>query len=235
MTARITKLIACLCTVLCLLGTLSACAAEKYDLLHTQTVGSLTYCVRGNRFRAKQLVIKSGEEIVFHEKVKVSKDVGSFGGTYGLSVSDLNFDGNPDVMIADGIAGDCVSYICWLWNANTNTFVRSEELTGLCNIKADEDLHAVFGFEHTFETEQAYADAPEATISSDIATKYEWKDGKLLPQTRVSITFYSESNLYCYSVSYYDAESGSFSDSDDKWLTPEEYAKQDMSFLYYFK
>ena len=230
------RLILC-ALALVMLFSFAACGKEQYDLVYAVDQDSLTYCVRGSEMRAKQIVVKRGEEILWSQKVKVDKDVGRQGGNYGFSVLDLNFDGHNDFMIADNVAGDCISYICWLWDVGQNTFVQSERLTGLCNVKADENLQAVFGFSHSFERDVAYLDVPEASITTDSATKYIWKDGVLTPEIRVSITYYSETAMYLYSVAYYDEETQQFEDdyTAERWMTPDEYKTQDLSFLYYFK
>ncbi len=231
MKKRILYLLLCLLMLL----PLCSCAAEKYDLVYSETHGELEYNVRGSKNRARQIVVKRGDEILFAEKIKVNRKVGSLGGSYGFEVTDLNFDGHDDMMIVNEKAGDQKVYTCWIWDAEENTFAFHKDLTGLCNVKSDSILQAVFGFSHTFSSEKAYDDAPAATVSTDTTTKYIWVDGKLTPQVKASITYYSETALYCYSVSYYDQKAGAFMDSDDKWLTPEEYKQQDMSFLYYFK
>lgn len=228
---------ALLALLLCLatLGTLVGCAKEQHDLLYQTEENGVTYCVRGSGTRAKQVVVKEGADVVWSQKVKVSSAVGTRGGSYGFEVLDLNFDGHDDFMIANDHAGESTSYLCWLWDTEKSTYVQSKELSGLCNVKTDEKLKAVFSFSHTYQSEEAYLDVPASSISTDSSTKYQWKDGVLLPKIRVSITYYSENDKYCYSVAYYDEALGKFEDSDDKWLTPEEYKTYDMSFLYYFK
>ena len=222
-----------LCAVLLL--PLASCAAEQHDLLYETTADGYTYCVRGTDFRAKQLVVKQGDEIVWNQKIKVDAAVGSLGGDYGLEILDLNFDGNLDLMVANGKAGDEISFLCWLWEEENNTFVRSDELSGLCNVAVNTDLKAVFAFTHTYEYEPDYDDAPSNEKTVDSTTKYVWKDGVLTPAIRVSLTHDSTTDLYCYSVAYYDEKTQTFDDSDDNWLTPSEYEKADLSFLYYFK
>ncbi len=222
-----------LCFVLLLL--FSSCATERHELLSQVAVAPHTFCVRGRGDRVKQVVVKSGDEVIFAAKVKVARDVGAMGGTYGLKVLDLNFDGHQDFIIADAVGGDEVSYLCWLFNPTSGTFESSADLSGLCNVHADAELKAIFAFSHTYVSEREYEDVPESHTSTDTSTKYLWKNGKLVPSIRASVTYYSQSDLYCYSVSYYDEELGKYTDSDDKWLTPEEYASYDMSFLYYFK
>ena len=216
---------------------LASCAKERYDALYVVDQNDLTFSVRGSGTRAKQITVKHGEELLWAKKISVKKDVGSMGGHYGFEVVDLNFDGNNDFMIVNEVAGECLSYLCFLWDAEKQDYIQSKELTGLCNVKADAERKSVFGFTHTYETEEAYADVPASSISTDAATKYVWNEGVLTPEIRVSITYYSETNRYLYSVAYYQAETQSWSEAYDveRWFTPEEYTEQDMSFLYYFK
>ena len=220
---------------LLLLLPLAACAAEQYDLLYETTVDARTYRVRGNNFRAKQVVVKEGDNLLWEQKIKVDASVGSLEGDYGLEILDLNFDGLLDLMIPYDVAGDEVFYLCWLWNADKNAYVESKELTGLCNVAVDPELKAIFSFSHSYEFEPAYEDAPANEKTVDSTIKYIWKDGVLTPAIRVSISHDSSTDRYCYSVAYYDEELGDFGDSDDKWLTAKEYETYDMSFLYYFK
>ena len=228
-----------LCLLLCtvMLLALASCASERYDLLYSVELDGLTYCVRGSGTRAKQIVVKSGEEVLWSKKVRVDKSLGTLKGTYGFAADDLNFDGYRDLQIAIDQTGDCVESLCFLYDAAGGKYVKSEELSALYNVKANAELKAVFGFEHTYTTEPAYLDVPASSISTDTATKYVWRDGVLTPDIRVSITFYSESARYLYSVAYYDTETKTFFEDDakDAWLTADEYKEMDMSFLYYFK
>lgn len=231
MKTKIIPLLLCLTLLL----SFSACSQEKHSLLYSEEHNGITYCVRGSKKLAKQIVVKEGDEIIWTKSVKIDKGVGSLNGNYGFEVLDLNFDGYLDLMIVEQVASDCHSYRCWLKIPETNSYELSEELSGLSNIKADPELQAIFAFSHEFEREKEYSDVASTTISTDSTTKYIWNEGVFTPQIKASITFYSESNLYCYSLAYYDEETQQFEDSDDKWLTPEEYKTYDMSFLYYFK
>ena len=230
------RILAGICCLLLLLS-LASCAKERHELLYSVEKDGLTYCVRGKETRAKQIVVKRGEDILLAKKVKVDANVGTRGGNYGLTVLDLNFDGYDDVMIANDVAGDCVSYLCWLWDAEKNTMVPSDELSGLCNLATNPEKKAVFAYSHTFEREHAYLDVPEATISTDITTKYVWTDGVLTPDIRISLIYYSETDMYCLSIAYYDAESKQFSIDNTKedWIKSSEIGEYDLSELYYFK
>ncbi len=225
-----------LCAAL-VLGTFCSCAKEQYDLLYEYEQGGITYCVRGSGARARQVVLKRDGEILFHQKTDVDRGVGTLGGDYGLSVLDLNFDGVDDFMIANEVAGDCIAYTCWLWNAEQETYVLNDSLTGLCNLQTQyEPKEAVMAFSHSYEKLDENPKS-QASVSTDAATQYIWEDGKLTPHIRVSISYYTETDAYLYSVAYYDEESGKLVEdyNREKVLSADEYRKLDLSFLYYFK
>ena len=220
--------------ILCLLVSLAACAEERYDLLYSIDKGDLTYSVRGSGTRPRQITVKRGDDLLWSTNVKVAKSLGAWDDAYGLQVVDLNFDGALDIMIPTDKEGDCVSYVCWLKDAKGDGYTRSSALSELYNVQVDAERLAIFGFAHSFLREKQ-PEGPDYTVSTDTTTKYVWRDGELIPQIRASISYYSLTDIYCYSVSYYDPAEKAFNDPDDRWLTPEEYGEADFGFLYYFK
>ena len=222
-----------LCALMLLL--LVSCKAERYDLLHSQEIDGITYCVRGKKDNAKQIVVKEGDMVLWAQKIKTDASVGNLNETFGFEVLDLNFDGQLDLMIAQKAEGELITYLCWLKNAEGDGYTASEELSGLINIKTDERLKAVFSFSRETRREQEYGDAEAYDVTTDTATKYLWEDGSLVPEMRAAITYYPKADRYCYSLSFYDETAKQFGDSNDKWLTAEQYQKEDMGFLYYFR
>lgn len=59
--------------------------------------------------------------------------------TMGLHVVDVNFDGDKDVIILNNFAGAHGNtwYDCWLWDANTSSFVASDSFAAICNPALD--------------------------------------------------------------------------------------------------
>ena len=233
MKKRLLLLILCACICASLF---SACAAERYDSLYYVDQDGYTFGVRGTGTQVKQLVIKKGDEILLTEDLKVSKSVGSRGGNYGLQVLDLNFDGYVDVMIADEFEKECLFYQCWLWNLTKGTFEKSEDLSGLANIKVDHNTKSIFAY--TTKTTSTPAPSPEysdLTVIRDTTTKYIWENGVFHPTVAASITYYSETDMYEYAVYYYNAETGKMEEDQNKWMTPAEYREADLDFIYYFR
>ena len=226
------KTVIFLLLILLLTLPLASCAGERSDLLYEVEKDGVTYCVRGQGKQAKQVVVKQGEDVIWLQKVKADRELGDLGGTFGFALQDLNFDGLLYMMIATEQTKDCITYVCWLRDAERLSFTQSNQLSGLCNIRADARLQAVFAFSQSAERrgENGYT-------TCDKTTKYLWDGKKLVPDMYAAIHYYSGDTQtpYCYAVAYYDAEIKTFKDSSDQWLTKEEYQAQDWSFLYYFK
>ena len=221
----------CLLLVVCL----PSCSGESGDLLYSVEYDGKTYCVRGSGTTAEQIVVKQGDDVLFCEDVDADDKIGNYKQTYGFYAEDLNFDGYRDLAIATEASGDCYTYVCYLYDPATGDYEESKELGKLYNVKPDAKLKAVFGFEHTQENDKQ---SPAArTLTIDTATMYEWENGVLVPLMKASLTHYSDTDLYLYSIAYYDASTGTFEDDYGKeaWMTPEEYETADKSVVFYFK
>lgn len=226
---RLFSLILC---VLLLLPLCTSCAWERYDLLYEVEQNGITYSARGKGDHVKQIVVKEQGKIIWSKSVKTDRRMAKVDETYGLSIQDLDFDGYDDILIATKRSGECIAYDCYVRVGAKKQYNLWNEFEGLYNIKADERLGAIFAFE---QTREARGDDAYATCNK--ATKYFWKEGKLVPDMYVALHYYSNSEQYpyCYAIAYYDEELGDFLDSSDKWLTEEEYEAADLSVLYYFK
>ncbi|SFE19665.1 hypothetical protein SAMN05216378_2678 [Paenibacillus catalpae] len=58
------------------------------------------------------------------------EDAGSWDGeSLGVTIEDMNFDGNPDLAIQHFIpAGPNIPYLCWLWDPMSKQFISNKEL-----------------------------------------------------------------------------------------------------------
>ena len=168
MKIRILSILLCLCMML---SFLTACAGERHDLLRSLDVGDRTFCVRGTGTRVKQIVVKQADTILWSSSVKVEKNVGTRGGSYGFDAVDLNFDGYTDISLAYDLKGECLFYRCWLYDAQSNTYVLSDELTGLANLQADAEKQCLFGFTNRITSTPAPSpDFSDITVITDAAS-----------------------------------------------------------------
>ena len=221
--------------VLCLLLLLPLCTScvwERHELLYEVERDGITYSVRGKGDRVKQIVVKENGKAIWSKSVRADKKMGKLDDAYGLSIQDVNFDGRNDILIAVSKKDECVGYNCYLWVGGEKGYKLHEELSAMYNVMADADLKAVF----TFEQSKEYREGG-ISITCDKITKYLWQGTELVPDNYAAI-YHSSENVqkpYRYAVAYYDEELGDFLDSDDVWLTKEEYKAQDWGFLYYFR
>jgi len=66
--------------------------------------------------------------------------------TMGLHVTDVNFDGYRDVIILNTFSGAHANtwYDCWLWDAETESFVKSESFSEICNPALDAEKKCIY-------------------------------------------------------------------------------------------
>lgn len=66
--------------------------------------------------------------------------------TMGLHVTDVNFDGYKDVIILNmfGGAHGNTWYDCWLWDAETSSFVESKSFAEICNPALDAEKKCIY-------------------------------------------------------------------------------------------
>ena len=55
---------------------------------------------------------------------------------------------------------------------------------------------------------------------------YVFDNGKIIPAYEISITYHSETNIYCFSERSFDLTLGELGIADDDWLSPDEYATE---------
>ena len=221
--------------LLLLLPCLLASCGERYDPLYSTEADGLTYVVRGSDDRARQIVVKLGDEVVWKTSIHGNRKVGNYKGVWGVEIMDLNFDGTKDIVITRAIDGDVADVDCYLWNQEKNSFRLSEELSSLSNVCARPQDKSLLAFDHSLVTHAATADLPETYVSTDRVTKYVWKDGILLPERRVSLSYDSEHKFYIYAVENYNESTATFEEPEETYLSIEEYESTDFSFFYYFK
>lgn len=229
---KATKLLPLLLCVLLLVPLCTSCVWERHKLLYEVEQNGLTFCARGKGERVKQIVVKENGKAIWSKSIKTDRNMGKIDDTYGLLVQDLNFDGYDDILIAVAKEGECVSYECYLRIVGKEKYQLHEELSSMYNVRADAEKQAIFTFDQStdFREDGTY-------ITCDRTTKYLWVEGKLVPDMYLAI-YHSSENVrkpYRYAIAYYDEDLKDFLDSDDLWLTEEEYQAQDWSFLYYFK
>lgn len=218
-----------------MLFSLLACASEKHELLYLCEADGRSFCARGENGEVKQIVVKARDDILFARDVTVDSSVGTQNGTYGLTVTDLNFDGAADILLMQSISGESVFYRAWLWNVQKETYSLSESLSSLCNIKPIPERGAILAFSHGQELRDN-----QLIQWSDSATQYVWKSGELIPERQIQLTYYADVAAWCLTAKIYNPQSKKFdidiSGMSDRWFfSQEELSAYDLSQLYYYR
>ncbi len=74
---------------------------------------------------------------------------------------------------------------------------------------------------------EVLVDAPESPYTKYAThTGYSIFNDRLTPIYEISITYHSETNIYCLSERTYDQDLGTLGASNDDWLSPDKYASQ---------
>lgn len=78
-------------------------------------------------------------------------------------------------------------------------------------------------------------DSPESPYTKyALYIGYSINENRLIPLHSVSVTYHSETNIYCFSESFFDEQLGTLGEPVDDWLLPDEYAQKRDSFASLF-
>lgn len=224
----------CACLACILLALLLAACGKHNELLYAVADGERTVSVLGSDSRVWYLSVSEGGKEIWSKRIYADKTIGARNGTYGFRLMDVNFDGKNDLVVAITAEGDVTTEQVYLQTSG-GSYELSTALEGKCNLAIDARQELVFAFQHTDRIEQDASVAKTYHVITDRSTAYSWQGNTLVPRRYVSLTYYGGSDRYCYSVADYDAKTGTWEDSDDRWMTPAEYATQTFDGLYYFK
>lgn len=218
---------------LSLLLLLSSCA-ERRVLLSAPVGEGRSVSLLGSGDRPDRISVSDSSGEIWKRKLSVKKEIASLDSGAWLSVADFNFDGLPDLAVAEKSDGDVIYRSVFLAGSD-RSYRKSDFLSSLGNLAvADHAEGSLFSFDRSVTTGRG-EEARKITVTTDTATKYLWVDGAPVPEIRVSLTAYSDTGMRCYAVSYYDGESGAWDSYEDQWLTEDEFENADFSFLYYFR
>lgn len=203
---------------LMLTATLSSCTGK---ILHEATVDGLTYTLRGASDRVEQITVtRDGRRIGSFQKRGLPGAEG--GANYGFNLIDLNFDGMADMQltVAQGEAGPI--YASYLWDAETEKYVYHTKLSTLQGVEAIASLGILTSREHILTIDPATDDTPEFEIRTDAYIIYEWQNGKLVDVYRKKLTYYEESDIYCYLIEQRNA-TGEWDTVRESWIADERF------------
>lgn len=152
------------------------------------------------------------------------------GENYGFSAEDLDFDGIPDirVMTVRSTAGN--TYDCFR-AADDGSFYLDPVLSGLRGARWDHETKEVAVCVRTHTDLPTEPNEPPRYIDSVSVTYYAAADGGRFLQVREeALTYYSESEIYCFSVSLPDAEEeDGWAVTEERWILPDKLEREGLT------
>ncbi len=202
--------------VMCLLA-VSVCGCSG-ETLHTQTADGMTYTLYGGDRPEKLTVTKDGKTVFSVRKRGAPLTVGAE--DQSLTLCDLDFDGDTDIRYLTGITEHARHYSCYLWDGET--FVLHRGLSSLNNLEPDAESKELTSFQTELTIDPATQDTPAFDILLKRLTRYRWEDGEPVAFHRTELTFYEESDIYCYAI-YELKEDGEWCPTRESWITAERF------------
>ena len=194
------------------------------QVLSTLEAGAFRYELCGNGRLEKILVYKNGSKTA----TVMTNSVGSQRDSYGVSVSDVNFDGFPDLVIATDQDGDTRRYSVYLWSSATGTYRHSEAMKAIGAFTVSEDYQCIISHteEYRFAGEE---DGVSYYEDADVYRIYRTVNGETVEFARYERVYYTKNDIYVYSVFRFDKNRGvMYRFSEDQWMSEAEAKSFDL-------
>ena len=208
----------CALAVILLVLSLPSCMGK---MLYRVTVDDFTYTLRGVGDHVEQITVtRDGKRIGSYRKRGIKGELG--GESYGFFMSDLNFDGHPDMFLLTGFTGTIQHYACYLWSPEQDTYLYDAALSALGGMEIDSENQWLTARDYTLTIDPATDDTPEFEIRKDTFSVYRRQNGIMTEVHRKELTYYEESDIYCYAIFEPD-EQGEWESIRESWITADRF------------
>ena len=139
-------------------------------------------------------------------------------------LDDVNGDGHLDLFVPHSKDNNLdFRYAIFTWDNNSSMFTDTGVLYDLANIDVDLNENTVTSkmLLRTVVAE-AQPNLPEEYELKNVYTEYKLIDGAFVSYRELSLTYYSESDIYCYSIYEYNSESKELEYLDEQWIDAED-------------
>ena len=139
-------------------------------------------------------------------------------------LDDVNGDGHPDLFIPHSKDNNLdFRYAIFTWDNESEMFTDTGVLGDLANIEVDLNENTITSkmLLRTGVTE-SQPNLTEEYELKNVYTEYKLADGAFVEYRKLSLTYYSESDIYCYSIYEYNSETKELEYFDEQWMDAEE-------------
>jgi len=197
----------------------------NYKTHATASTDGITVSLKGNGRQIRRVIIERDGAKKLSLPFSADLSVADASETPLFLLQDANFDNHADLLIlsAADTDGDIHRTVLF-YDSTEETFTADENPIVLVNAIFEADVIRTSG---KFRKEYAKAsdNTPPVYEERDERAIYTMINGILTRTEERAITYYSESDIYCYSVYSYDKELGELSYVDEQWFEETERAK----------
>ncbi len=189
------------------------------NVLDTVGAGDFRFDLCGSGGLSRIIVYKDGKKTA---TVRTSS-VGAASDHYGVTVTDLNFDGAPDLLVAQTQKGDDRCYAVWTWNAATGTYRSADAVAEAPNVTVDETYECLVS--HATETRYVGEDAYGTVYyeEAEIYRIFRSFKGEIVEFARYELVYYTKNDIHAFLISRFDETENKLSPfSEDHWLSASE-------------
>jgi len=181
----------------------------------------LKFELRGNSKRLTNITVYKNGEKKGSYKIK-SENFSELDGISVFETIDLNFDGRLDFRVVSDLTKESISYLNFICNSD-DTFYSHKDLDALVNptVNADEKCITSTSYVKRFDSAITYENIPRTYYEVYSTHKFIWERFELKEIARNSVTFYSESTIYCVGTYRIDSY-GELSAVIEDWMSPTE-------------
>lgn len=198
---------------------LISCGEGK--LLDTIDSGINVYKLYG-KDKVSHIKVYRASELLFETDVNgtVTKD-GSYE-HFGLICNDMDFDGTEDFGLIVSASNGKIRYNCYTYNQSTGKYSKNQFLSALGNISFDNENQNVIEMQISKLYDEPVEGNNDPLDYTESKTKiiYKWSDEELIEQSRTSLVYYSESDIYSYITYIYNNENAE--EDTELWIEPSE-------------
>ncbi len=199
---------------------MSSCGKGK--VLDTLVSDTYKYKLYGND-TVTNIEVYKDSKLIFETKISGVITANGTYEHYGFIHEDMNFDGSEDFALIVSAKDGKIKYNCYTYDTLTATYTKNQYLSSLENISFDSENENVIEMQVSKIYDQPILgnnDPLDYTVSK---TKiiYKWAEGVLTEQSRASLVYYSESDIYSY-ITYTFDSNGKAEEDTELWLEPSE-------------
>ncbi len=195
---------------------------------------TLRFYGSGGKIR-KVKIEKDGQKI---GKYNFSADVARFPdtGETSLLFLDADEDTQDDLFVCFCVDDDGDRHYRLFLTGSGNTCTPTEE--DFVNPRKDKENGRIISIESYREDTadpEKNASVPFKLVSERREYAVIDDSGQIIECLYISLTYYSETDIYCYSTAKFDSETNALGIPTDRWLSPDQYRKQEKEISHFFE